>query len=161
MAKKGVPQGTGKKSTKATNTNNTNKMQEGTTMTFISQPMDDHKEKELVPEGRYLVRVRDYKIKEREDGVMKSILVFHEIDGEPDAKDVVFNINLVLPEDDTDRKYWKLAFQKGYLRLFDVDWSSNGFDPNDLIGKEAEVDIFQETTPKGDVANRFDVNPLT
>jgi hypothetical protein len=92
---------------------------------------------------------------------MKSLLVFHEIDGEPDAKDIVFNINLVLPEDDSDKKYWKLAFQKGYLKLFGVDWSNNGFDPSDLIGREAEVDVFQEVTPKGDTVNRFDVNPVT
>lgn len=130
-------------------------------MTFIQQPMSEHTEKEPIPDGRYTLRIKNYKVREREDGVPKGILFFHEVDGEPDAKDVVFNMNLILPEDDADKKYWKLAFQKGYLRLFKAEWSNKGFDPDELIGQEAEVDLHQETTPQGDIVNRFDVSPVT
>jgi hypothetical protein len=123
-------------------------------MTFISQPMTDHKEKEAVPEGRYTLRIADYKVRYLDNGQPKNIMVVMEIDGELDAKPVMFFYNLTTPDMDPDKKYWYLAFQKGFLRKFGLEWSDEGVDPDDWLGATAEMNLIQETDERtGEVRN--------
>lgn len=133
-------------------------------MTFISQPMDDHQEREAVPSGKYTLRINNWKLKQREDGVDKGILVIMEIDGEPDAKAVMFNFNLVLPDDDDNKRYWKLAFQKGFMKKFGLTWDSSGFDPDDWLGATSDLNLDQVTLDDGSVVNQIadgEIRPVT
>lgn len=125
-------------------------------MPFISQPMTDHAEKEPVPGGKYLLRIKNYKVLEDDSGNPTSILIFHEVDGEPDAADVVHFFGLVRPDDDDNKKYWKLAFQKGYLKMFGLEWTDSGYDPESWLGAESEVELEQEFDERRQkTVNRF------
>jgi len=131
-------------------------------MTFIGQPMTDHREKEPVPSGKYIIRIKNYKTMEKQDGTISSVAIFHEVDGEPDAAEVTYFLNLVQPEDDDKKKYWKLAYQKGYFRTFGLEWSDEGFDPESWYGAEAEVSLEKQYNEKlGKEVNTFEVNPVT
>jgi hypothetical protein len=136
-------------------------------MPFIEQPMGDHVEKEVVPEGKYTLRIYNYKVFYEEDQTTpKSIMIMHEIDGEPDAKPVMFFMNLVRPQDNENTRHWKLAFQKGYLKRFGLDFTNSGFDPDEWMGATAEVNLVQAARDNegNEIVNEFadrEIAPVT
>jgi len=133
-------------------------------MTFIQQPMDDHKEREPVQEATYTLRIGNYKVMYRDDGTAKSLMVIHEIDGEPDAKPVMEFVNLVLPEDSEHSKYWKLAYMKGYMKKFGIDYEATGLDPDTWTGATADINLVQTYLIDGSLVNQFaerEITPVT
>jgi len=133
-------------------------------MTFISQPMGDHVEKEPVREGTYTLRIANYKIFNRDDGTPRSVMIMHDIDGEPDAKPVMNFLALVQPEDDEDKKYWKLAFMKGYMKKFGLDYQASGLDPDTWMGAAADINLVQTYLDDGSLVNQFadrEISPVT
>jgi len=107
-------------------------------MSFIDLGIDPNEVDKLVPEGSYELVVSDLKESKIDDGTLKGLLVIHEIQGHPEAANVLHNISFPLPGDDDEKKLNKIRFMKRYLQLFNIPCAGGRLDPMDFIGKRAE-----------------------
>ena len=118
-------------------------------MSFIALPINDLdndvQEDKPVPEGEYQLVITDAKEKNNEAGELKGILVICEIVGHEGAANVLHNISLPLPGDESEKINNKLKFIKRFVQLFGIKVVGNQLNIQDFIGKSAKAMLTQES----------------
>ena len=124
-------------------------------MSFINmgEGFTDTKPPETVPEGMYDLIIEGGKEKE-ENGVLKGISLYIDIEGYPDAATVFHYISV--PQDDDDEKTvkFKQQFAKKFTDLFDLDISGDGFELADMFGATAKAKLVLGEY-NGDINNKI------
>lgn len=102
-------------------------------MGFVEMALGDYKEKEVLPEGEYTLRVAgsDW------NDAHTTLSIWHDVEGVENAKTVFFNINLPKQGDSKKTIDAKLGFTVGYLKLFGIEFGPEGFNEEDLLGATA------------------------
>jgi len=98
-----------------------------TSSTFVSIPLGDYKEKEVLPEGEYDLIIESAERIE-DPGKKPRVSIRHSIDGYPNAQAVFHNIFLEL-SDDPEKANTQMGFIRSYLELAGIEYGANGFDP--------------------------------
>ena len=111
-------------------------------MTFISMPLGDAVQKEVLPEGEYELVIEDVKIKEKDN--KERISVRCSVDGEPNARAVFHNIWFPDPDADEEKQNNTLLFAIAFCDAFDIPWKSNGFNLEDFFGSRGRVYLTQD-----------------
>lgn len=106
-------------------------------MSFIDLGMDPNDIDQLVPEGSYELVVADVKEKKDDNGNLTGLLVIHEIQGHPEAANVLHNISLPTPNDDPEKQLNKIRFMKRYLNQFNISAAGGRLDVAQFMGKRA------------------------
>ena len=126
-------------------------------MSFIDLPindMDDIQEDKPVPEGEYTLVISDAKEKNDESGSLKGILVICEIQGHDGCANVLHNISLPLPGDESTKVSNKLKFIKRFIQLFNIPVKGNQLNIQDFLGKRAKCMLTQEEY-NGNISNKI------
>ena len=124
-------------------------------MGFISLPLEDVKEPEVVPDGNYdlrIIKAEDGRSKAGND--MTSIMIKVEDDRYPDAQ--VIRHWLTYPDEDTpkDQRYLRLLDIKRFLLAFGIPYEK-GFESEDLVGATGKCLVYQEEGDDGNIYNRL------
>lgn len=112
-------------------------------MAFIKVKLGDAKEKEPVAEGTYLLTVEDAELQEDDKG-RNVVVIRHNIENEPQAMPVWHRIYLPDDNDDEEKANNKLLFAKRYCDKFGIPYKKTGFELDDILGAQAEVQLTVE-----------------
>jgi hypothetical protein len=131
-------------------------------MSFIqfNKSFSDVSETRPVPAGKYTLRATSMEGSEK-DG-KQSLRIMHEIEGHPEAATVSHFLNLPGSQDDAGKIDFKMLLIKRYLTTFNVPHEDNGFNPDDIIGASATVELSM-SEPRGqnlDVYNQINLPKL-
>lgn len=124
-------------------------------MAFMElQDLGDDFEDVAVPEGTYHVRIRDAKVGQTKakDRDMITCQIDIEDQDYPNAATIFHYV--CFPKADDKESTHRLMMQgmSRFLATFGMDRGAGGFDPEDLVGAEADVLLVQEEY-EGDVKN--------
>jgi hypothetical protein len=112
-------------------------------MALVKMALGDAKESDAVPPGEYLVQIFDIEEKESSNHNMMTVLKMRIKDRQyPNAKLIYYNIIHATGKEDSDRI--QALNTARLLQAFDVPYEDGGFDPDDLKGAEATVELGQE-----------------
>ena len=126
-------------------------------MSFIDLPindMNDIQEDMPVPEGEYTLVISDCKERNDDAGQLKGLLIICEIEGQTGAANVLHNMSLPLPNDETDKVSNKLKFIKRFINLFNIPVKGSQLNPQDFLGKRAKAFLTQEEY-NGTISNKI------
>ncbi len=121
-------------------------------MPYIEQQLDTASEEEVVPEGRYDLRCEDCRDYEK-DGKKMLIVDVSVVNPPPEIKDaakIAHFISLAGPDDDEDKKKFKLRFQKRFFHAFGVAHEGGGFNSDDIPGSTASNMLVKQRTLEGE-----------
>lgn len=129
-------------------------------MSFLDINLDDVQEPILPPHGKEVrVMCEDVQDKKAESGTKyytARLRITDVPDGQPcvEYEPIWHNIFPPQPDDPEDKKKTKARMLKNTMEAFEVPWTSQGVDLNDMKGKEAWIIVEIESDPTyGDRAN--------
>lgn len=122
---------------------NLKKKKEERPMSFIDMALGEAQEKDVLPEGEYDLIIEGAENKVSDKG-KKMISIRHSVDGEPNARTVFHNLNLVSSDDDPDTANSKLLFAIAYLKAFEIPYEGAGFNIDDFPGARGRVKLAQK-----------------
>jgi hypothetical protein len=131
-------------------------------MSFISMntSFSAVNEQQPVASGRYTVRVVSADPDYVGQTGKSSIKLQLSIDEHDDAPLISHFISLPSEGDDSDKAAFKMLMMKRFLVAFSVPFEDNGFDPAELVGTSATVDVvLGEPDAKGNVYNQLGFLP--
>ena len=129
-------------------------------MSFITfgKSFSEVQEQKPVPAGIY--HLRAVSVDGYEKNGKQSLKIMHEIEGHPEAGQVSHFLNL--PVEGDEKLDIKMLFIKRYLAAFHVPMEDNGFNPDDILGAEADVSLSLTEPREGSSAvyNQIDLPKL-
>jgi hypothetical protein len=124
-------------------------------MPFINMPLGDAEPREVLDEGRYLVRCEDAEyVGSKTHPGQTNIRVRCSFPEHPNAKSVFHHIAGIGPEDDKEKINNKLLMARAFLDTFGVEYDDSGFELDAIPGCETEVNVKQEEY-EGQLTNRI------
>lgn len=119
-------------------------------MPFISIPLNDAKESEVLAEGEYDLRVVrvDATQRTKREGLPMVVVTMAPVD----PKIRAFPIReymMIAPKNHTNWATWTLNIRR-VLAAFNVSGTPDGFDPDDLLGQEATLFVQQRADDSGE-----------
>lgn len=130
-------------------------------MALINVPLgDDIKDSPPAPEGEYDLKVLKVDSRRNKDDTRDMIVVTLQIESDEDY--ALLSEYLSIPHDEDDAKSSKLMSLriKKFLTAFGIEFSDDGFDPEDLEGAEARLPLRKRELPprKDEDGNVIDEN---
>lgn len=128
-------------------------------MSFIEMPgINDAKEPKVVPEGvDYDLIITSAKLKEKEG--KQNVLIVLEIEGYPDAGNVMHNLSLIGANDEEETRKFKLLMAKRFFHQFGIE-ADGGFEIEQLVGHRASGCKLQVDIYEGQKNNKLKLDPL-
>jgi len=130
-------------------------------MSFFELPgLSDVKEKYPVAEGMYDLCIISTKVNEKEGKT--NIFCVLEIEGQPDAANVLHNVSMIGPDDDDDKKKAKMLFLARFLHQFGIN-ADAGLETEQMVGSRATAcKLTQEEYPEnsGQIKNNYNPSQL-
>lgn len=127
-------------------------------MSFIEMPgINDAKEPQIVPEGPYDLIITGAKLKEK-DG-KKNILIILEIEGYPEAANVMHNVSLVSAEDEDEKKAFKNLLAARFFYQFGIA-VEGGVELEQLVGHRATAAKLTVDVYNNQKSNKLVLDPL-
>lgn len=130
-------------------------------MGFVSVDLEGVKEPEVVPDGKYKLRI--VKVEDTTSKKGNEMTVFYiriEDDQYPEAQ--IIRHWMIYPNEDMekDQRTMRLRDIKRFLKCFGVE-GDKGFDTEDLMGQEGECYVYQEEGENdGNIYNRLQLPRL-
>lgn len=124
-------------------------MTENTVPGFVGVNLQDIPDAAIAEPGEWLVKVENIVSKQSKAGSAMLVLQLSFPDS-PDTEH--FFDNLVMPQPDSNEKATRFLLRrlKAACEAFQVDWSAEGFDASEFLGKEAlvqvDAEVYQEET---------------
>ena len=113
-------------------------------MGFINVDLDQNYEDELVPEGRYPLRIEAADEKTAKDGSDQIVCRISVQDSDyPNAGTIFHYLTAPGPDDDADKIRFKSKFIARFINTFSVPLDGDGFNSEDLPGLEGEALVVQ------------------
>jgi Protein of unknown function (DUF669) len=125
-------------------------------MAFVRIDLTGTKESEVVPEGEYELRVVKVDDTESKKGNPMTVVTLRIEDSDCRNPSLVTHYITYPSEDLPDNlQYLRSLEIKRLLTLFGVEYSSEGFDSEDLLGQTARGMLIQEEGDDGVVRNKL------
>jgi hypothetical protein len=114
-------------------------------MAFIKIDLTQTKEGEIVPEGRYELRVVRVEDTESKKGNPMTVVTLRIEDSDV-PNPLPINHYITYPTEDLpeNQQYLRSLEIKRFLTAFGVNYDSSGFDSEDLLGQTAHIMLVQE-----------------
>jgi|SRR5712664_132990 len=130
-------------------------------MPFISAPVADAREDELVPEAQYDLTIESADEQDSKKG-KPQIMCMITVDNPPSTVSspapIFHYISLPHPDDEPKASRFKLRMIRRFLEVFNIPFEDNGFDSDDLQGAKgsclvAQQEIMRDEKPTGEYSH--------
>ena len=123
-------------------------------MPFISAPVAEATEDELVPEGEYDLTIEDVSEQDSKKSGKALLMCLIRIDNPPERiknpAPIFHYVSLPHPDDEPKTVQFKLRMIRRLLNCFGVAFEDNGFDSDDLVGAKGTCLVVQQEMMKDD-----------